>query len=89
MIHDTVGFGLFGTHVIVAVGILLHLLGGLAGVLGDGLVERFAPTDDLASLDVDACREAADRACAAGSAGEVRAIAEALLASGATAGVPG
>jgi phosphoenolpyruvate-protein kinase (PTS system EI component) len=43
----------------------------------------------LASLDVDACREAADRACAAGSAGEVRAIAEALLASGATAGVPG
>ena len=34
----------------------------------------------LASLDVDACREAADRACAAGSAGEVRAIAEALLA---------
>ncbi|MFL5769175.1 MAG: putative PEP-binding protein, partial [Chloroflexota bacterium] len=35
--------------------------------------------DMLAGLDVDACRSAAERACAASSAVEVQAIAEALL----------
>ena len=38
----------------------------------------------LAGLELDACRDAAERACAAASVGEVRAIAEALLAGRAT-----
>jgi hypothetical protein len=52
MIHDAVGLGLGGAQVVVAVRILLDLLGGLAGVLGDGLVERLAPAQDFLGLAI-------------------------------------
>src|ERR1035437_4127898 len=56
VVHVAVGLCLLGTHVIIAIRILLNLLGGLAGVQGDGFVERLAPTEDLPGRNGDVGR---------------------------------
>ena len=55
-------FGLFGRHVKVAVGVLGDPLDGLAGVLGQDLVEHFAGVEDFVGLDFDVGDLAADLA---------------------------
>ena len=45
--------GLLRGHDEVTVGVLLHLLDGLAGVLGEDLVEELAVPQDLLGLDLD------------------------------------
>ena len=62
VIDDAVGLGLVGAQVVVAVGILVHLLDGLAGVFGDDRAEGGAPALDLAGGDGDVGRLAAGTA---------------------------
>ena len=62
MVDDAVGLGLLRVHVVVPIGILLDLLGGLARVLGEDVVEGLAPAQDLARGDGDVGRLAAGAA---------------------------
>jgi hypothetical protein len=48
-IHDAVGFGLFGVHVEVAVGIGGDPFEGLAGVLGQDFVQGLPGFEDFLS----------------------------------------
>src|SRR6185295_16855901 len=43
VVHDAVGFCLLGTHVVVAIRILLNLLRSLSRVVSDRVVQRLAP----------------------------------------------
>ncbi len=51
IVHHPVGFGLFGGHVEIAVRILGDPLDGLAGMIGQDLIEDLAGADDFLSLD--------------------------------------
>src|SRR5436309_13240607 len=56
LVDDPVLLALLRGHDEVAVGVLLHLLDGLAGVLGEDLVEELAIPKDLLGLDLDVDR---------------------------------
>src|SRR5271157_4785158 len=51
MVHNAILLGLLGAQVVVAVGVLVHLLGRLARVPGDDLAQRLAPAQDLLRRD--------------------------------------
>src|SRR5437764_2433508 len=53
LVDDAVLLGLLSRHDEVAVGVVLHLLDGLAGVLGEQLVQELAVPQDLLGLDLD------------------------------------
>src|SRR5438132_12552948 len=56
LVDDSVLLALLRGHDEVAIGALLHLLDGLARVLGEDLVEQLAVAEDLLGLDLDVDR---------------------------------
>src|SRR5207237_10416001 len=52
-VDDAVLLRLVGAHEVVALGVLLHLLDVLPGVLGDDLIQPAAHVDDLPGMDFD------------------------------------
>ena len=55
-VDDAVLLRLLGAHEVVALGVVRDLVEGLAGVLGDDLVEAAADVDDLFGVDLDVGR---------------------------------
>src|SRR5207245_8159600 len=53
LIDDPVALGLLGCQDEVAVGVMVDLFDGLAGVLGDDLLKERAVSDNLLGLDLD------------------------------------
>ena len=56
LVDDAVVLGLLGGHEEVAVAVLLDLLDGLAGVVGNVLAEKGADEEDLLGLDLNVRR---------------------------------
>mmetsp|Transcript_40395 Transcript_40395/g.86109 ORF Transcript_40395/g.86109 Transcript_40395/m.86109 type:complete len:223 (-) Transcript_40395:269-937(-) len=53
LIDDAVVLGLLGCHEEVSVAIVLHLVDGLAGIVGNVLAKECADEEDLLGLDLD------------------------------------
>jgi hypothetical protein len=53
IINNTVFLALVGPHDVIPLGIVLNPLQGLAGVLGQNLVQPFAGAQELTGVDVD------------------------------------
>ena len=51
MVNNAINLSLFRAQIIITIGVNAHLVGRFAGVLGDGFIESFAPTENFLGLN--------------------------------------